>query len=110
MKGINKIVTIDGIEVPMRASASSPRTYRQVFGKDLFMELDKLREAYANGGEIDLEILENMAYLFAYQANEDVPNIDEWLDQFGITSVYEALPQILELWGENEKTTSKQKK
>jgi len=110
MKGINKIIKIDGIEIPMRASASSPRTYRQVFGKDLFMELDKLRNAYANEGEVDLEVIENMAYLFAYQANEEIPDIDTWLDQFGMTSIYEALPQILELWGENEKTNSKEKK
>jgi hypothetical protein len=110
MKGINKIIKIDGIEIPMRASASSPRTYRQVFGKDLFMELDKLRNAYANEGEVDLEVIENMAYLFAYQANEEIPDIDTWLDQFGMTAIYEALPQILELWGENEKTNSKEKK
>ena len=110
MKGINKIIKIDGIEIPMRASASSPRTYRQVFGKDLFMELDKLRNAYANEGEVDLEVIENMAYLFAYQANEEIPDIDTWLDQFVMTSIYEALPQILELWGENEKTNSKEKK
>ena len=110
MKGINKIIKIDGIDIPMRASASSPRTYRQVFGKDLFMELDKLRNAYANEGEVDLEVIENMAYLFAYQANEEIPDIDTWLDQFGMTAIYEALPQILELWGENEKTNSKEKK
>lgn len=110
MKGVNKTVTIDGIEIPMRASASSPRTYRQVFGKDLFMELDKLRNEYANDGEVDLEVIENMAYLFAYQANEEIPDIDTWLDQFGMTAIYEALPQILELWGENEKTKSKEKK
>lgn len=110
MKGVNKTVTIDGIEIPMRASASSPRTYRQVFGKDLFMELDKLKNEYANDDEVDLEVIENMAYLFAYQANEEIPDIDTWLDQFGMTAIYEALPQILELWGENEKTKSKEKK
>ena len=110
MKGTTKTVMIDGIEVPMRASASSPRTYRNVFGKDLFFELDKLRKAYENGGEVDLEIIENMAYLFAYQANEDIPDIDTWLDQFGMTAIFEAMPQILELWGENAETKSEEKK
>jgi len=110
MKGIERTVKIDGIDVPMRASASSPRTYRNVFGKDLFIELEKLRESYEKKEDIDLEILENMAYLFAYQANEDIPDIDTWLDQFGITAIFEALPQILELWGDNEKSNSKAKK
>ena len=110
MKGINKIITIDGIDVPMRASAASPRIYRTVFGKDLFLELTKLRDAYENNNEFDLEIVENMAYLFAYQANEDVPDIDEWLDQFGIAAVYDALPEIIALWNENEESSSKAKK
>lgn len=110
MKGIEKVITIDGIEIPMRASAASPRIYRTVFGKDLFVELDAVRTAYEENKEINLEVIENMAYLFAYQANEEIPNIDEWLDQFGMTAIYEAMPQIFELWGENEKTTSKAKK
>lgn len=110
MKGVNKIITIDGIDVPMRASAASPRIYRTVFGKDLFMELNKLQEAYNKGEEIDLEVIENMAYLFAYQADEDIANIDEWLDNFGISAIYEAMPQILALWNENEESSSKAKK
>ena len=110
MKGINKTIPIDGIDVPMRASAASPRIYRTVFGKDLFMELNKLQEAYNKGEDIDLEVIENMAYLFAYQANEEVDNIDEWLDQFGISAIYESMPQILALWNENEQSSSKAKK
>ena len=110
MIGITKIVKIDDIDVPMRASGASPRLYRQVFGKDLFSELMKLKEAYSNEGDIDLEILENMAYLFAYQANEEIEDIDAWLDKFGMTSIFEALPEILGVWEENAESTSEAKK
>lgn len=33
---------------------------------------------------------------------ENTPKtIDEWLDQFEMFSIYEILPQILDLWGSN---------
>ena len=36
---------------------------------------------------------------------------DEWLDSLeGIFSVYEILPEILDLWGDSNKTTSVAKK
>ena len=109
--GINKVINIGGIEVPMRASAATPRTYRQVFGKDLLVELQIIKNAYENGEPIDIEVIENMAYLFAYQADpEGVKNIDEWLDQFGMTDIYNAFEDIMTLWGGNAETTSEAKK
>ena len=108
--GINKTIIIGGIEIPMRATASSPRLYRTVFGKDLIVEMKRAKEAVAKGNPYDLEFIENMAYLFAYQANKDVPDIDEWLDQFGMTDVFAAAEEVMSLWGENEETKSKAKK
>ena len=41
----------------------------------------------------------------AYHADNSVPaDINEWLDQFEMFSVYEILPQLLELWGDNMMT------
>ena len=38
----------------------------------------------------------------ALHADPTIPGtIDEWLDQFEMFSIYEILPQILELWGNN---------
>ena len=37
-------------------------------------------------------------------------NIEDWLDQFDMFSIYEVLPQILELWGENLVTDVTSKK
>lgn len=50
----------------------------------------------------DLEIFENVAYIMAYHADNTIPdNIDDWLDQFEMFSIYEVLPEILALWGTN---------
>ena len=50
----------------------------------------------------DLEIFENVAYIMALHADPTIPGtIDEWLDQFEMFSIYQILPEILELWGSN---------
>ena len=49
-----------------------------------------------------LEIFENVAYIMAYHADNNIPpTIEDWLDQFDMFSIYEILPEILKLWGEN---------
>ena len=41
----------------------------------------------------------------ALAADSTVPtDIDKWLDQFDMFSIYEVLPEIIELWGTNMQT------
>ena len=116
---LQKTVTISGKEVTFRSSATIPRLYRIKFKRDIFKDLSKLENSYkAKGGkdnsslEIeDLEIFENVAYIMAYHADHTIPDtIDEWLDQFEMFSIYEVLPEILELWGANLITDVSSKK
>ena len=95
---LEKTVNISGTEVRFRSSAAIPRLYRIKFKRDIFKDLAKLEASYkgktTGDGEIpieDLEIFENVAYVMAY----------DWLDQFEMFSIYEVLPEILELWGTN---------
>lgn len=115
---IEKKIDISGKPVKFRASATIPRLYRAKFGRDIFRDLTKLEKSYGkktkNGGELqidDLEIFENVAYIMAYHADPTIPaTIDEWLDQFDMFSIYQVLPQILSLWGENLYTDVTSKK
>ena len=61
---------------------------------------------------LDLTIFENVAWLMIKNAGEDIPATpDEWLDTIdGVFSVYEVLPQILEMWEANLATTSAPRK
>lgn len=62
---------------------------------------------------MDLEIFENVSWIMARQyAPETVPDTPEaWLDGLDTTfSIYEILPQIMELWQLNQSTTSTPKK
>lgn len=116
---IEKTIEIAGKEVAFRSSATIPRLYRIKFKRDIFKDLSKLEKSYSkkaqkNGEELqieDLEIFENVAYVMAYHADPSIPkSIDEWLDQFDMFSIYEVLPQILELWGQNMMTDIQSKK
>lgn len=60
---------------------------------------------------MDLEIFENVAFVMARQYDANIPNTaEEWLEGFSVFSIYEILPDILELWQLNQKTTSTPKK
>ena len=115
---IKRKIEICGKQVPVRSSATIPRLYRAKFKRDIFKDLSKLESSYkgkqTKGSEFqieDLEIFENVAYIMAYHADNSIPStIEEWLDQFDMFSIYEVLPQILELWGENMMTEVKAKK
>ena len=107
---LEKTVAIGDKQVKFRSSASVPRLYRIKFKRDIFKDLTKLEKAYnkkAKEGEEDLEIddleiFENVAYIMAFHADPTIPKtIDEWLDQFEMFSIYQVLPEILELWGDN---------
>ena len=107
---LEKTVTICGKDVKFRSSATIPRLYRIKFKRDIFKDLFQLEKSYKakaseDGSTLeieDLEIFENVAYIMAYHADHSIPGtIDEWLDQFEMFSIYEILPEILELWGSN---------
>jgi len=115
---LEKTIEISGKPVTFRSSAAIPRIYRLKFKRDIFKDLAKLEKSYRNRArdsedlEIDdLEIFENVAYIMAYHADPTIPKtIDEWLDQFEMFSIYQVLPEILELWGSNLVTDVQAKK
>ena len=60
---------------------------------------------------MDLEIFENVAFVMARQYDQNLPNTpEEWLDGFNTFSIYQVLPQIIELWGLNTQTDVQAKK
>ena len=116
---ISRNITIDGIDVPFKASAAVPRMYRIKFRRDIYKDFSELQK---NVGESDkdnsgldiesLEVFENIAYIMAKHADLDnVPSDpDEWLERFNTFSIYEILPQLIDLWGMNVETQIESKK
>jgi hypothetical protein len=117
---VEKVLNIGGKEVKFKSSAAVPRMYRVEFGRDIFVDIQKLRQSfYENVGNknasnlsiADLTIFENVAYIMAKHADANIPStIDEWLEGFEMFSIYEILPEILELWGDNVQGDAEAKK
>ena len=106
---IQKNITIDSISVPFKASAAVPRLYRLKFRRDIYKDFASLKTEVTEGDENkseigieSLEVFENIAYIMAKHADSNVPdNPDDFLEQFNTFSIYEILPQLIELWGLN---------
>ena len=116
---IKKMITVDGIEVPFKASATLPRLYRAKFRKDIFKDFAALKDSVDESDEKEsglniesLEVFEDIAWCMAKHADpQGVPDSpDEWLEQFNCFSIYEILPQLFELWGLNLETQAESKK
>ena len=115
---LTKTIEIDGKEVIFKASAAIPRIYRIKFGRDIYKDLAKLENCVSKNkeesSEIDipsLEMFENIAYVMAKHADPSIPDTpDEWLDNFNTFSIYQILPQLIELWGLNVRTDVEAKK
>ncbi|WP_370744816.1 hypothetical protein [Ruminococcus callidus] len=115
---IQKNITIDGIDVPFKASAAVPRLYRLKFRRDIYQDFAALQKSVGENTEkssaLDiesLEVFENIAYIMAKHADAAIPaSPDEWLEQFNTFSIYEILPQLIDLWGLNVETQVQSKK
>ena len=113
-----KNISIDGKEVPFKASAAIPRIYRIKFQRDIYRDLASLEKAIdkesADASNLDLfslEMFENIAYVMAKHADPSIPDSPEdWLDEFNTFSIYQVLPQIIELWGLNIESEAQSKK
>lgn len=115
---IVKKVEIDGKQVPFKASAAIPRIYRLKFQRDIYKDLSVLEKSInqtnpddSNLDLFSLEMFENIAFVMAKHADPNIPDTpEEWLDQFNTFSIYQVLPQLIELWGLNVKTDVEAKK
>ena len=116
---LTKTIDIDGQQVTFRASAAIPRIYRNRFHRDIYKDLRDLQKSVDGENPEDssldsfsLELFEDISYIMAKHADPaGVPDSpDEWLDQFATFSIYQVLPEIIELWGLNVQTQVDSKK
>lgn len=115
---IVKDIAIDGQMVKFKASAAIPRIYRLKFQRDIYKDLSSLEKSIGTGNAeesnldlFSLEMFENIAFVMAKHADPSIPDTpEEWLDGFNTFSIYQVLPQLIELWGLNVQTDVEAKK
>ena len=116
---VTKTIEIDGKQVEFKASAAVPRLYRVKFGRDIYRDLRQVETSVGDNDEdasnldmFSLEMFEDLAWLMARHADPaKVPDSpEEFLDQFNTFSIYQILPQLIELWGLNVQTEVESRK
>ena len=116
--GVVKKIDIDGVEVAFKASAAIPRIYRLKFQRDIYKDISLLEKSIDDSdpenSDLDtfsLEMFENIAYVMAKHADASIPDtVEDWLDEFNTFSIYQVLPELIELWGMNIQTQVESKK
>ena len=110
---VTKKIEIDGKPVEFKASAAIPRIYRNKFGRDVYKDLMALNDAIKDQDEeassldgFSLEMFEDLSFVMycAAHPDEKYDSPDEWLDQFDTFSIYQILPELIDLWGMNIQT------
>ena len=111
---MDRVLNIDGRGIGFRVTASTPMRYRHKFNRDIFDDLVNIKDEFVKGENFSLSVLEAfecLAYIMAKQYDPSIPETpEEWLDQFETFSIVEIYPEILDLWVQNEHTTSTAKK
>ena len=116
--GIRIDIEIDGQIVAFIAFQFILRILRLIFQRDIYKDLAVLEKSIGDGKEessnldmFSLEMFENIAFIMAKHADSSIPDTpEEWLDNFNTFSIYQVLPQLIELWGLNVKTDVESKK
>lgn len=126
---MQKIIEVEeGRSLNFKASAFSPIMYNRLFpGRDFLKDMDALKDAHDDEEEsfnmADYEHFVRIAYTFAYQGMaptprqtpeqkeflKEYPDAWDWIDSFGTFSIYNILPEIIDLWYQNEKQIAKPK-
>ena len=88
----------------------------------MHIHIYELRVIFMNIEAYDAESLRKLVRLLEYEnrilkeklKKENIPSIPDspeaWLDEFNTFSIYQVLPQLIELWGLNVKTDIEAKK
>lgn len=80
-----KVITIENKPVKMKSDGGTARLYRQYFKKDFLTDISNAEKSIKDGKineGFSSEFIENLAWVMAKRADESIPEIDEWLQEF----------------------------
>lgn len=114
---MEKIVKIGGKEIKLKSTAGTMMRYRNYFNRDFLKDLislqTKLNERTEKGSQFDaleLDMFEKVAWCMAKTADDNIPSIEKWLDDFETFDIMQILPQIMELLVSNMAQINDKKK
>ena len=101
---MEKTLNIGGKEIKLKSTAGTMMRYRNNFNRDFIKDLmalqGKLVNKFDSGAEfdaLDLDMFEKIAWCMAKTSDNNIPDIEHWLDEFETFDIMQVLPEIMEL-------------
>ncbi|PED84296.1 hypothetical protein CON65_02355 [Bacillus pseudomycoides] len=110
---MEKTIVIDGKDVRLKSTASTVKRYKAQFRRDLFADMmslgvfNSLPSQNAEQPNIDLsnvdfsrldfEVIYDLVWLYAKQADSSIPDPITWLDWFEEFPIYDIIPEIQDM-------------
>ena len=114
---MEKVLNIGGKEIKMKSTAGTMMRYRNQFNRDFIKDLMHLKDSMQNKNDygteldvLDLGIFEKIAWCMAKTADDNIPDIEHWLDDFDTFDIYTVLPEIMALLVSNMEQINAKKK
>lgn len=114
---MEKILSIGGKDIKLKSTAGTMMRYRNNFNRDFIKDLIKLQQSLTNKldndvefNALDLDMFEKIAWCMAKTADDNIPDIEHWLDEFDTFDIMQVLPQIMELLTANMAQINDKKK
>ena len=114
---MEKVINIGGKEIKLKSTAGTMMRYRNNFNRDFIKDLislqTKLQEKAETGTQfeaLDLDLFEKIAWCMAKTADDSIPDIENWLDEFDTFDIMQVLPELMNLLVANMEQINAKKK
>lgn len=114
---MEKVLNIGGKQIKMKSTAGTMMRYRNNFNRDFIKDLVKLQAKLSDKLEkgqefeaLDLDIFEKIAWCMAKTADNSIPDIENWLDEFDTFDIMQVLPELMNLLVANMEQINDKKK
>lgn len=100
---MEQVIKIDGKLVRFKSSAAFAKRYKAHFNRSVFADFFILSESVKEGGGVqnlanfDIEIFYDIAWVLAKTADDSIPPVVEWLDEFDEFPIDEIMPKLMEM-------------
>lgn len=99
---MQKIINIDGKDILFKTSGGFFKRYKTQFKRDPISDIFSLVDTQNENGEIDLrsfdaEILQDICWALAQNADKSIAPPEEWLDQFEEFPIADVIVELMDL-------------
>ncbi len=113
---MEKVLIIDGRQVPFKSTGAFLLRYKAQFGRDALQDIFALQGSVDAEGRLtdasalDLEVIYNLIWTLAKTADPTIPPPMDWLDTFSEFPLSQIVPEVTDMIFSSLGTTVESKK